>query len=139
MNNTRSVKARAELESLVNTLKDNLDLFVDTGGLDRAMCNGVRVKMETLKKSWEEVSKDFTTVLATAIEGEARDNTIEAQTQYRKAYMGAIKNAGGATAELFNIMERERLDREASNTGGAAGGGGGGARASCGREFEAGF
>ena len=128
MNNARSVKARAELESLVSTLKDDLDLFTDTGGVDRAMCNGVRVKMEILKKSWEEVTKDFTNLLAAAVEGEARDNTIAAQDQYRKAYMGAIKNAGAATAELFNTMERDRLDREASNTGGAAGGGGGGAR-----------
>ena len=98
MNNARSVKARAELESLVSTLKDDLDLFTDTGGLDRAMCNGVRVKMETLKKSWEEVTKDFTNLFAAAMEGEARDNTIEAQNQYRKAYMGAIKNAGAASS-----------------------------------------
>ena len=60
MKNMRSVKARAELESLVNTLKDDLELFVETGGSDRSMCNGVRVKMDNIKTRWEEVSKDFT-------------------------------------------------------------------------------
>ena len=124
MNNTRSVKARAELESLVNTLKDDLELFVETGGSDRSMCNGVWVKMDNIKTRWEEVSKDFTQLLATNLEGEVRNNTLEAQMHYRKAYMGAIKRAGEATAELFNTMEKERLDREALNTGGATGGGG---------------
>ena len=88
------------------------------------MCNGVRVKMDNIKTRWEQVSKDFTQLLATNIEGEVRNNTLEAQTHYIKAYMGAIKRAGEATAELFNTMEKERLDREAMNTGGATGGGG---------------
>ena len=127
MNNTRSVKTRGELESLINTLKDDLELFVETGGSDRSMCNGVRVKMDNVKTKWEEVSKDFTQLLATNLEGEVRNNTLEAQTSYRKAYMGAIKRAGEATAELFNTMEKERLDREAMNTGGATGGWGVGA------------
>ena len=128
MNNTRMVNSRAEMESIVSTLNDDLNLFTETGGLDRAMCNGVRAKMEDLKKRWEGVTKDFTTLLATAMESEARELTIASQEAYRKAYFGAIKNAGAATSELFNSMERERLDREASNTGGSAGGGGGGAR-----------
>ena len=113
MNNARSVKTRSELESLMNTLKDDLELFVETGGSDRSMCNGMQVKMDNIKTKWEEVSKDFTQLLATNVEGEVRNNTLEAQTSYRKAYMGAIKRAGEATAELFNTMEKERLDREA--------------------------
>ena len=67
----------------------------------------VRAKMEDLKKRWEGVTKDFTNLLASAMESEARELTLASQDQYRKAYFGAIKNAGAATAELFNTMERE--------------------------------
>ena len=114
---------------MVSTLKDDLDLFTDTGGTDRAMCNAVRVKMADLMRHWEGVTKDFTTMLATTLDKEAKELTIKSQENYRKVYYGTIKNAGAATSELFNTLERERLDREASHTGGAAGGGGGGAGA----------
>ena len=128
MNNTRMMNSRAELEGVVSTLQVDLDLFMDTGGTDRAMCNALRIKMADLTRCWEGVTKDFTTTLATTLEKEARELTIKAQENYKKAYYGAIKNAGAATSELFNTLERERLDREATHTGGAAGGGGGGAR-----------
>ena len=128
MNNTRMMNSRAELESVVSTLNDDLNLFMDTGGMDRSMCSGVRAKMADLTRRWEGVTKDFTTLLTTTLDKETKKLTLESQEQYRKAYYGAIKNAGAGTSELFNTLERERLDREASNTGGAAGGGGGGAR-----------
>ena len=81
MNNARMVQARAEKESIVSTLKDDLDLFTETGGLDRAMCNGVRAKMEVLKRRWEGMTKDFTTLLAAAMESEARELTLSSQDQ----------------------------------------------------------
>ena len=127
MNDTRRVEKRRELESLADNLRDDLELFVETGSSDRSMCNDVRVKMDNIKTKWEEVSKDLKQLLATNVEGEVRNKTLEAQESYRMAYIGGIKRAGEATAKLFNTMERERLDREAQNNGGQEGGGGGGA------------
>ena len=101
-------------------MNDDLNLFTETGGTDRAMCNGVRTKMADLTRRWEGVTKDLTTLLTTTLDNEAKKLTLESQEQYRKAYYGAIKNAGAATSELFNTLEQERLDREASNTGGGS-------------------
>ena len=128
MNETRRVEKRNKLERLGDTLWDDLELFVETGSTDRSMCNDVRVQMDRIKGRWEEVSKDFKQLLATMVDGEVRENTLEAQDAYRTAYIGGIKKAGEATADLFNTMETERLDREARRGGGGQGqeGGGGG-------------
>ena len=57
MNDARRVKTRSELESLVNTLKDNLELFVETGGSDRSMCNGVRSRWTTSRPNGRKSAK----------------------------------------------------------------------------------
>ena len=126
MNETRRVEKRSELERLGDALRDDLELFVETGSMDRSMCNDVRVHMDRIKAKWEEVSKDFKQLLATMVEGDVREKTLQAQETYRTAYIGGIKNAGEATAELFNTMETERLDREARRGGGGQATEGGG-------------
>ena len=72
MNETRRVEKRSELERLGDSLRDNLELFVETGGSDRSMCNDMRVQMDKIKAKWEEVSKDFKQLLATMVEGDVR-------------------------------------------------------------------
>ncbi len=130
MNDARIMKDRAEMEGMVSTLQLDMELFTDTGGSDKAMCNALRLKMADLSKRWEKVTRDFTTALATEQREDQRALMSKAQDQYKKAYYGAIKNAGAATSELYNTMETERLDREATAAaaGGGAGGGGGGTR-----------
>ena len=122
MNNTRMMASRSELEGVVSTLQVDLELFTDTGGTDRAMCSALRQKMADLTRRWEGVTKDFTTTLATTLGDDARALTVKAQENYKKAYYGAIKSAGAATSELFNVMERERLDREATAAAAAGAG-----------------
>ena len=39
MNKTRRVEKRNELERLGDALRDDLELFVETGSTDRSMCN----------------------------------------------------------------------------------------------------
>ena len=124
MNETRRVEKRSGLERLGDALRDDLDLFVETGSSDRSMCNDMRVHMSKVKVKWEEVSKDFKQLLATMVEGDVREKTLQVQESYRNAYMGGIKKAGEATAELFNTMETERLDREARGGGGGQAGAG---------------
>ena len=82
MNETRRVEKRSKLERLGDALRDNLELFVETGSMDRSMCNDVRVHMSKVKVKWEEVSKDFKQLLATMVEGDVREKTLQAQESY---------------------------------------------------------
>ena len=124
----RRVERRTELERLGESLNDELDMFMETGATDKSMCNGVRNTMEKIRFKWEEVSKDFKSVLATKVEGDNKKAMLESLEGYRRAYKEATKKAGETTANLFNTMETERLDREARRGGPAQGGGGESAR-----------
>ena len=106
MTEMRRVKRRAELERLVDALNDELDMFVETGSTDRSMCNGVRNTMEKICFKWEEISKDFKSVLATMVDGDNKKEMLESQVSYRQSYREATKKGGTATAELYNIMEK---------------------------------
>ena len=128
MNDTRRVERRVELERLVEALNDELDMFVQTGATDKSMCNGVQNTMEKIRFRWEEISKDFKSLLATMVEGENKKAMLESMEGYRQSYREATMKGGDATADLFNSMETERLEREAQRGGAANERGGGTAR-----------
>ena len=113
MNETRRVERRVKLERLVVALNDELDMFVQTGATDNSMCNGVWNTMEKIRFKWEEINKDYKLLLATMVEGENKKAMIESMESYRQSYREATMKGGNATADLFNSIETERLDREA--------------------------
>ena len=122
MNESRRVEKRAEMEQLVEALKDELNMFMDTGSADKSMCYGMRQTMERISVKWEEINKDFKSLLATTVDGEAKKDLTEACEGYRCSYIDATTKGVNATADLFNRMETERLDREAQGQGGGGGG-----------------
>ena len=117
------LEKRAEMEHLVEAPMDDLNLFTETGSEDKTLCYSLRQTMESISKKWADISRDFKAMIATTVDASAKKEVQETCEGYRYLYMDAQTKGVNTSADLYNQMETERLDREAQNPGGGGGGG----------------
>ena len=113
MTETRRLEKRAKMEHLVEALMDDLNLFMETGSEDKTLCYGVRQTMERISGKWVEISRDFKAILAMTVEATAKKEVQETCEEYRCSYLDAQMKGVNGTADIYNRMEMERLDKEA--------------------------
>ena len=74
---------------------------------------------------WTDIQREFRHCIATSVEQEEKDRLGTSMEDYRTRYKAIQMRALQITAPLYNIMEKERADRDATR-GPVAGTGGGG-------------
>ena len=121
----RAIKLQDNLNTCINTLTDDLEIYNDMGADDREMCGMMQNGISTISKLWTDIQREFCHALATSVEQADKDRLTASMEDYRTRYKNISTRALQVTAPLFNIMEKERLEREAMRRPPAQGGGGG--------------
>ena len=125
MTERRAIKMQADLNSCIDALTDDLDIYTNMGVDDRELCALMRNGINKILLLWTDIQREFHRSMAMTVEAEEKARLGASMEEYRTKYKEIQTRALQVTAPLYNVMERERLEREAARRPAAGTGGGG--------------
>ena len=125
MTERRSIELQDNMNSCIDSLSDDLDIYSDMGAYDRELCTLMRNGINKISLIWTDIQREFHCAIAVSVEEEEKTRLRDSMEGYRTKYKAIQTRALQVTAPLYNVMEREQLEREAMRRPAAVYGGGG--------------